>query len=184
MSLQTWRETLVSSNTDGTANTSGAVATAIPPQALITLPAGWWYVGRVLRVQAMGRISCVITTPGTAKFQVRQAAVSIFDTGALNLNIVAKTNVPWWLDICMTCRATGSGTNANVFGFGSFTSEAVVGAPANSAGGNGTLICPVGAPAVGTGFDSTIANILDFMFTQTVGTGSMTVHQYTVSAEN
>ena len=33
------------------------------------------------------------------------------------------------------------------------------------------------APAVGTGFNSQAANTLDIFFTQTVATGSMTVHQ-------
>jgi hypothetical protein len=36
------------------------------------------------------------------------------------------------------------------------------------------------APVVGAGFDSTIANALDFRFTQTVATGSMTVHQFLI----
>lgn len=184
MSMQTWQETLVASQVDGATNTAGTAASAIPAAALITIPAGWWQIGRSLRVTALGRISCAVTTPGTARFQVRQSAVSVFDSGALNLNIVAKTTVPFRFETTMTCRAIGASTAANLFGIGSFTSEAVVGAPANAAGGNGVLMCPVGAPAVGTGFDSTIANILDLFFTQTVGTGSMTVHQYLVESLN
>jgi hypothetical protein len=182
MSLQTWQETLVSSQVDGPTLTAAAAATAIPPAALITIPAGWWQIGRVLKVTAQGRISCVVTTPGTARFQVRQSAVSVFDSGALNLNIVAKVTVPFWLEIIMTCRAIGNGTSANLMGQGAFQSEAVVGSPLPAAGGNGSLLCPVGAPAVGTGFDSTIANILDLFFTQTVATGSMTIHQYKVES--
>jgi hypothetical protein len=183
-SLQTWQETLVTSQVDGPTLVAAAAATAIPPAALITIPAGWWQIGRCMKITAQGRISCVVTTPGTARWQVRQAAVSVFDSGALNLNVVAKVTVPWWLEIVMTCRAIGNGVNANLFGFGSFQSEAVVGSPVNTAGGNGSLVCPVGAPVVGTGFDSTIANILDLFFTQTVATGSMTVHQYKVEALN
>lgn len=184
MSLQTWQETLVSAQVDGPTLTAAAAATCIPPAALITIPAGWWQIGRMLKVTAQGRISCAVTTPGTARFQVRQGAVSIFDSGALNLNIVAKTTVPWWLEIVMTCRAIGNATSANVFGFGTFQSEAVVGSPLPAAGSNGSLICPVGTPAVGTGFDSTIANILDLFFTQTVATGSLTVHQYKAESLN
>lgn len=184
MSLQTWQETLVTAQVDGPTLTAAAAATALPATALVTIPAGWWQIGRTMKITAQGRISCVVTTPGTARFQVRHAAISIFDTGALNLNVVAKTTVPWWLEILLTCRAIGSGTSANVFGIGQFASEAVVGAPLPSAGGNGSLLCPVGAPAVGTGFDSTIANIMDLFFTQTVATGSLTVHQYKVEALN
>jgi len=184
MSLQTWQETLVTSQVDGPTLTAAAAATCIPAAALITIPAGWWQIGRCLKVTAQGRISCAVTTPGTARFQVRHAGISIFDSGALNLNVVAKTTVPWWLEIVMTCRAIGNGTSANVFGFGTFQSEAVVGSPLPSAGGNGSLICPVGTPAVGAGFDSTIANIMDLFFTQTVATGSLTVHQYKVESLN
>lgn len=183
MSIQSWQETLITSQVDGNTLTAAAAATCIPPAALITIPAGWWQVGRVLKVVAQGRISCAATTPGTARFQVRHGAVSIFDSGALNLNVVAKTTVPWWLEIKMTCRAIGNSTNANVMSFGQFTSEAVVGAPLPSAGGNASLLCPVGTPVVGTGFDSTIANIMDLFFTQTVATGSLTVHRYEVMAE-
>jgi len=69
-------------------------------------------------------------------------------------------------------------------GCGTFQSEAVVGAPANTAGSNGSLLCPVGAPAVGAGFDTTAALSVDVFFTQTVATGSMTVHQYKVESLN
>ena len=77
----------------------------------------------------------------------------------------------------LTCRAVGTGTGTTLFGLGQFTSEAVVMAPLPSAGGNGVLLCPVGTPAVGTGFDNTASNAVDFFFTQTVATGSLTVHQ-------
>ena len=187
MSVQTWQETLISSSVDGAANTAGTAASAIPPAALLTLPPNWWYVGRMMKLTAHGRISCAVTTPGTAKWQVRlgpTANISVFDSGALNLNVVAKTTVPFWLEIIMTCRAVGNATTANLFGFGQFSSEAVVGSPLPTVGGNGSLICPVGTPAVGTGFDSTTASILDLWFTQTVGTGSMTVHLYKVESLN
>jgi hypothetical protein len=187
MSVQTWQETLIAASVDGTANTAGTAASAIPPAALLTLPPNWWYVGRMMKITAQGRISCAVTTPGTAKYQVRlgpTANISVFDSGALNLNTVAKTTVPWWLEIVMTCRAVGSGTSANLFGFGNWQSEAVIASPLPTVGGNGALLCPVGTPAVGTGFDSTIASILDLWFTQTVATGSHTVHMYKVESLN
>jgi hypothetical protein len=136
----------------------------------------------MMKITAHGRISCAVTTPGTARFEVRHSAISIFDSGALNLNIVAKTNVPFWLEIILTCRIIG--TLAQVFGFGQFSSEAVIAAPLPAVGSNGSLICPVGVPALGNTFDSTIANIQDFTFTQTVATGSQTTHLYKVEALN
>jgi len=187
MGVQTWQETLVSSVADGPTLTAAAAASCIPTGARIILPNNYFYVGKILRITMQGRISCVVTTPGTARFDVRtgpSGTIICYDTGAMNLNIVAKTTVPWWLEIELYCRAVGSGTASNFFGFGRFQSEAVVGAPLPSAGGNGSLIAPVGTPAVGTGFDNTAANAIDVFFTQTVATGSMTVHNYRVDALN
>ncbi len=187
MSLQSWQETLITAQSDGPTLTAAAAATCIPAHAKITLPTNFWYVGRMMRIYAMGRISCVVTTPGTARFDIRTGptgTIICFDTGALNLNVVAKTTVPWWLDICLTCRAIGSGTATNLMGLANFQSEAVVGAPLPSVGGNGSLLGPVGTPVVGTGFDNTAANVLDMFFTQTVATGSMTLHMYKVVSLN
>jgi hypothetical protein len=135
----------------------------------------------------MGRISCAVTTPGTARFDVCLGAAGttiVFDTQAFGLNIVAKTNVPWWMEIWLACRAVGAGTASNLFGFASFQSEALVGSPLPAAGGQGNLILPVGAPVVGAGFDNTIANVLDVFFAQSVATGSFTVHDFSVQSLN
>lgn len=185
MTKQTWNEVLVSSQVDGAALTAAARATAIPAAAKITLPNNYFEIGKVLRLTASGRISCVVTTPGTARFDLSIGGVVAFDTLAMNLNTVAKTNVHWLLEVLLTCRAIGSGSATTLFGQGKFTSEAVVGSPLPTVGGSGVLTVPVAtAPAVGTGFDNTTANAVDFFFTQTVATGSMTVHQYLLESLN
>ena len=187
MSLQSWGELIIANSVDGPTLTAAAAASCIPTPNRGTLNKIFFQVGKKIRIMLAGRISCVVTTPGTARFDVRlgpSGTIIVFDTGALNLNVVVKTNVPWWLDIWLSCRAIGAGTATTLFGFGQFISEAVVGAPANTAGGNGVLMCPVGAPAVGTGFDNTAANVLDVFFTQTVATGSLTVHEFNVFSLN
>lgn len=174
---------LVIGSTDGPTLTAAAAASCIPVASRLILPNNYWTIGKQIIVRLSGRISCAVTTPGTARFDLRtgpSGTIVAFDTGALNLNVVAKTTVPWLLELRLTCRAVGTGTSTTLFGLGMFQSEAVVGSPLPSAGGNGSLLCPVGAPAVGTGFDNTAANALDMFFTQTVATGSMTVHQYEV----
>lgn len=174
---------LVIGTTDGPTLTAAAAASCIPVASRLILPNNYWTVGKQWRVKLAGRISCVVTLPGTARFDLRtgpSGTILAFDTGALNLNIVAKVTVPWQLDIDLTCRAVGNAAATNLFGFGRFTSEAVIAAPLPAAGGNGVLMCPVGTPAVGTGFDNTAANAVDFFFTQTVATGSLTVHQYEI----
>ncbi len=188
MSLQTWQETIVQSATDGPTLTAAARASCIPTANRIVLPNNFMYIGRVLRVTLAGRISCAVTTPGTARFDICLGSAGttvVFDTLALNLNIVAKTTVPFLFEVELACRAVGNGTSTTLFPQnGKFISEAVVGAPLPAAGGNGVLLVPVGTPAVGAGFDNTAASILDVFFTQTVATGSLTVHSYKVDVLN
>jgi|CXWL01.1.fsa_nt_gi hypothetical protein len=185
MSRQGFQETLISSQVDGTALTAAAAASCLPGAAKFVLPANYFEIGRQLRITASGRISCAVTTPGTGRFDVRFGSVVVFDSLAFNLNVVAKTSVGWWLEILLTCRAIGASTSANLMGQGKFTSEANVGAPVPGTGGSTTQILPIStAPAVGTGFDSTASQAIDLYWTQTVATGSLTLHQYLVESLN
>lgn len=186
MSRYRWYEMIEGSEAkvDGPTLTTAARASCIPTSSIVTLGNNFWQPGRKMRIEASGRISCVVTTPGTARFDIQIGSVIAFDTGALNLNIVAKVTVPWFLEIDLTCRSEGTGTLATLIGSARFQSEAVIGSPLPTVGGNGSLCVPVGAPVVGTGFDSTLANTLNMFFTQTVATGSMTVHQYHACALN
>lgn len=188
MSLQTWQETLVVSTTDGPALTAAARASCIPTANRIVLPNQYFYPGRILKVMMSGRISCVVTTPGTARLDICLGSAGttiVFDTGAINLNVVAKTNVPWYFEAKLVCRAVGATTTTTFFPMGAFfQSEALVGAPLPSAGGNTGLLVPVGAPAVGAGTDNNAASILDVFFTQTVATGSFQVHNFQVDSLN
>src|SRR6266851_6353280 len=120
---------LVSATGDGPTLTAAAAASCLPGSGQFTLPANFFTaIGKRVTISAQGRISCVVTTPGTARFDVRLGGTVVFDTGALNLNVVAKTNVPWWIEIPLTCRATGPGAAANLIGFAMYQSEAIVGA--------------------------------------------------------
>jgi hypothetical protein len=174
---------LVIASTDGPTLTAAAAASCIPVASRLILPNNYWTIGKQWKIKMAGRISCAATTPGTARFDLRlgpSGTIIAFDTGALNLNINAKTTVPWRLEIDLTCRSVGNATQSTLFGIGHFASEAVIGAPLPSVGGVGDLLVPVGAPVVGTGFDNTAANAVDMFFTQTVATGSLTVHQYEI----
>jgi len=166
---------------DGPTLTAAAAATALPITAKFTFPPNSIITGSMLRVWASGRISCVVTTPGTARFDIRLGGTVVYDSGALNLNVVAKVTLPWTFEGVLTCRAVGSA--GNFMGIGRFQSEAVVGSAVATAGGNGDLLSavsggPLTAPAVGGAIDLTAANAFDFFFTQTVATGSFTIHQF------
>jgi len=190
MSLNSWRETLMAHRGDGTALTAAAAASllqgASATRAKYTFPANFFEVHKAIRLCASGRISNVVTTPGTARFDVRLGGTVVFDSLAIPLNIVAKTNVHWGLEVELFCQAAGDGTTATLFpGHCRFVSEAIVGSPLPSAGGSGEIILPYNtAPVVGAGFDSTTSKQLDLFFTQTVATGSVQLHTLIIEALN
>lgn len=179
MSNNSWWQNLVTAQVDGPALTAAARATCLPGAALFTFPANLLKIGDQLLIEASGRISCVVTTPGTARFDVSLGSSIVADSLAMNLNTTAQVNVPWYLRYLLTVRSIGNSTNATIIGQGTFASPAIVGAAAVTAGGSTQFVLPVGtAPAVGAGFDSTVSNSIGLNFTQTVATGSLTVHQF------
>jgi hypothetical protein len=182
VSLQSWGETLVSAQVDGTALTNSVTrASIIPPAAIYTLPANFFSIGKVLRVNFWGRMSNVVTTPGTLTLEVFFGATSVFSGGAIALNTTAKTNVTCRGIIMLTCRAIGA--SANLMGTGDFTSESVVSSAANTAN---DAMMPATAPAVGSNFDSTASQAVDLRATFSVSTAttSIQLHQYALEALN
>jgi hypothetical protein len=186
MSLQTWQEVLMTSQIDGTPVTAATPGTSLlPPAAVITLPANYFQIGKGLRINMWGRVSNRVTGPDTITFNVRYGAIQIASSGALAVNIVAKTNVSFHLYWELICRSIGNATQATMFHQGRWTSESVIGSPLPSAGGSGSLMIPASAPAVGTGFDSTVAGTIDmFAFWSTAAVDSMTSHMYVLESIN
>lgn len=191
-SLKNYSEVLMASRVDGAALVAAAAATMLPANlgAKLTFDPGHFGVlGKAIRIEASGRISCAVTTPGTARYDVRftspvPTTVIVFDSLAMNLNIVAKNNVHWWLDLILICGVIGSA--AQLFPASCrWGSEAVVGSPVPTAGGSGVLNLPYNTPPVlGTAFDGSVAQSMDMFFTQNVATGSMTLHNLLVTALN
>lgn len=171
-----------SAYTDGPTLTAAAAASCVPTYVPAPIPGNYWQIGRTWRITASGRISCAVTTPGTARFDLRMGAVTAWDSLAIPLNIVAKTNVLWRLNVDLVCRSVGPTTAATLFGTGTFFSEANINTalPATGPGPGGQMVPYNTPPVVGTGFDSTVSNAMDFRFTQTVATGSLTMHQFTI----
>lgn len=182
---ETFTETVMTSQVDGAAVTAAAATTLLPAASRFLLPANWCKIGRKIKITAWGRISSVITTPGTARFDIRTGGgTAIFDGLAVLLDTVAgHTNVGWKLEVDMTVRAIG--TAGNLFGQGLWTAENILGVPASAPKGVITAMLPWNSPpAVGANFDTTVANYLDLFFTQTVATGSCTCHQFEVNLPN
>lgn len=189
MSNQAWIEPFVIIGEDGAALASSTTPTSILPAARkFTLPSYFFdNPGKTLRIRASGRISTVVTTPGTLSLNLMLGSVIAVPSGALSLNTTAQTNVNWIYQMYVTCRAIGASTSANLIGQGTFKSHAVIGSPAPTAGGAGEHMIPYNtAPVVGTGFDSTAAQTIDFLATWSVSNAanSITCHMFSIESMN
>ena len=181
----TW--TLITAQTDGAALASSTAATSLlPSQAKYTLPANFLQIGSKLRFQAAGRVSTLVTSPGTLILDIRFGSVIVATSPAFALNIAAQTNDTWLLNWDLTCRAIGGTTTANFMHTGMWTSSAAIGGVAASVGGATSLMIPATAPVVGTGFDSTAAQQIDFFGTWSVNNAanSIQVHQFAIDSLN
>jgi hypothetical protein len=189
--MQSWQETLIQANTDGSALSASTSATSLlPAAAKFTMPANFLRVGSVLRVRFAGRLSNLVTTPGTLTIELRMgptSTIAAFSSGAMQMSSTAHSNVPIVGEIMLTCRAIGNSTSANFMGQGWALSQALsLTAVADSTTTPAHLLMPNTAPAVGTGFDSTVANVVDLYGTFSVNSASnsITIHQYTLEAVN
>jgi hypothetical protein len=184
-----YQSTIIQTDINGAALTNTTTATSIlPAVAKAILPAGYIdRIGKRFYVRASGRISTVVTTPGTLTLAFRLGPtgnIAVATSQAFALNVVAKTNVAWVLELALTVRAIGSGTTANIFANGAWSSEAVVGSPVPSAGGIGTHSWQASAPAVGTGFDSSVANTADLFATWSVANAANSIQVHTYALED
>lgn len=194
MSFQSWQETLISAQVDGATLASSAAATSIiPAAARFTLPSNYFaIVGKQLRIRASGRSGNGTASTGNVTFDVRFGTVSVpiivWNGGATALNTATiPTNATWELEVLLTCRAIGSGTSANMIGVGKWISRHSLNAPVvGTTTGVGSVLLPDTAPAVGTGFDSTITNVVDLFATFSVSSANqtLTLHQYTLESLN
>lgn len=179
--------TPITAQGDGTALTNSTTPTSLLPSAAkFTLPANFLSIGQTLRVRAAGRISTLTAAPGTLTLDLRFGSVIIATSPAFALNVTAKTNVTWVLDWDLTCRAIGGTTTANFMHTGLWFTEAGIGASAPGTGSADVLLIPASAPAVGTGFDSTAAQQIDFFATWSVANAanSLQVHQFSIDSLN
>ena len=171
---------LASASADGAALTNSvAAASILHGSGIGALPANALQVGSQIQILLRGRISTVVTTPGTLTFDLRMGGVIISAFGAIALNTVAQVNATFECTFIAVVRSLGSGAGATALCTGRFVSRAMVGSPAAGAGGIGETLLPDTAPAVGTGFDSSAAQALNIFATWSVASASnsIQVHQ-------
>lgn len=177
-SVQTWVEALATSTADGTALTTNGTATSIiPAQAKFRLPPNYFdRIGKMLRITVAGRATILATIPSHT-FAVRFGSTAVFSASFSN-QATAITNATWQCVINLTCRSIGSGTTATIMGSGVF-------GIAYTSGVMTFHTMPATAPVVGTGFDSTASQIVDFFATlNTAGISSIQTHQYILESLN
>lgn len=183
-----FRQLLAIAAVDGPAlASSSSEASILHPTAKPTLLKGFFdRIGKRIFLRAAGRISTVVTTPGTLTFRAKFGSIVLLNGGAINLNVVAQTNASWELIMELVVRALGDSTNALILGTGRFTSRAIVGAPAAASGGIESIMLPDTAPAVGSGFDSTAEQTLDLtaQFSVSSASNSIQVHQSSVETDD
>ena len=186
MSVQTWQELITSQNAAGTSfGTFTTAKTVINPTALVSLPPNYLYAGKMLRVRVRGGIGTLVTTPGTITFQVMMGSIVAWTSGAVQLNATAHTNLPFALDVDLRLDTAGNGTTAKFLGIGTLTGImfTLTAGQTDATNTGGSFMVPATAPAVGTGFDTTIANVLDFWTGFSISNAANTVQIYTYTVE-
>jgi hypothetical protein len=135
-------------------NTYTTAKSVLNATELQTLPANYLTIGSKLAIEVYGAISNVVTAVPTFTFQLMIGSVVAWSSGAISTNATANTLLPFTLKGNLRVDSVGSGTAAKLIGGLNFTCAAM-------ASGSTSIVVPVTSPAVGTGFDSTIANIVD-----------------------
>jgi hypothetical protein len=145
---------------DGPALSNTTTATSLLHASMkFQLGAGFFSAkGYRLRLDMHGRMSTVVTSPGTFQFFVRLGSVDVFSGGTMTLSTTAKTNVNWAASITLTMRGE-PGASATLFGTGWFKSEAA--GATTVAGEAKSIMMPQSSPAVGSSFDSMAAQLLE-----------------------
>ena len=189
MSVQTWQETITSLSSVGPTKASWTTAaTILNPQALVSLPPNYLAPGKQLRVTVAGALGNIVTAQPTFTFNLMLGAVIAWTSGAVLTSTTVHAALPFKLVIDLRCDTVGSGTSAKLIGIGTLTGPQFVasGATADSVNGNTVLMLPVTTPAVGTGFDASVALVLDLFAACSVSNAAntLTVQEYYVEALN
>lgn len=178
-----WEEVIYAPNADGTVNTAGTEAIALPD---FSIPASYLTVGKILRYTTMGRNSTAVTTPGVITHRLRWggvAGVAVVTSAGFIPDVTASaTNLTYMTEYWMQCRSVGA--SGTVMGWGRIEQP-----DANDIDITNFVIeynkrlAPAATPAVAT-IDTTIDKLLSVTFANSVGTGSNTAHVGILEALN
>lgn len=161
----------------------------INPQAVAPLTPGQLKPGDTLRITVKGGLSNIVTAQPTFTFQVmvgptQPATIIVHASQAALTSTTAHVLIPFQYVVTMRLDSDGSGTSAKFLSMGDLTGIMflISGAVADPTLGVGELMTPATAPAVGTGFDHTVLNYLDFFVGISVANAAngIQIYQYMV----
>jgi hypothetical protein len=127
MSRQFWNETLTWAVANGVAVANTTTETILFPS--VTIPANFLQDGRVLRLTAQGKLSNIVTTPGTLAFALRWGGVAgtiLAQTSAFNLNTTAQTDIMFRITIEIVVRVNGSSGSLLAMGLADLAFKSVI----------------------------------------------------------
>jgi hypothetical protein len=192
MPKQAWSQGIASQKNAGTLFTTYTTAkSVINQEALLAIGGNTLNIGDSFTVTCSGGISNIVTTPGTITFQIMMGTIVVWSSGAIQLNATAHTTLPFHLVVDLTLQAvntTVGGAVAKFLGIGVVTGVMFTKTAGQTDGANTetNIVVPVTAPALGTAFDSTIANNLDFWvgFSISNAGNGIQIWQYRVDGNN
>lgn len=180
MASQSWGQLIAKSDTAGTlyntftAQKSLITSTGVEGNsaALATLPPNFWQRGSAMTLDIGLAMSWA--SGNTMIFSIMMGNVSAAVSSTFKVTTTGGTTEPLYLHVDLECRAIGNGTLANLVSMGYAIGRGIcpagATAGANYTAGMGSASWREAPPAVGTGFDSTVANTLDLQCT--MGTSS------------
>lgn len=170
-------------------NTYTTAKSVINTQAIAAIPPGLIGLGDMLHIRASGGLSSVVTSQRTFTFQVmmgpaQPSSIIVHASQALITTTTAHVLIPFEYDCWMRLDSEGSGTSAKFLSQSKATGIMfpISGAVADPTATVGTIMAPATAPAVGTGYDSTVLNYLDFFvgLSASEATTGIQIYQYSV----
>lgn len=164
---------------DQAAVTLASTAKALyPASQLQAFGAGYWWAGKIIRLYAFGKITTA-ATPGNGSFDIywgsgADANGTIIGSSTATALIASQTNLSWWLDVYIECRAIGATGSLFCTGCARFN-EAVQAA---------IQFIPASAAAAVT-VDTSLNNILSIQYKRSGSTAeAMTIQQLLVQPQN
>lgn len=171
MANNSWGQALATLKVAGPAVTNTTVATSVlgtgaGQDARFNLASNYVNLGSRFKIEAAGIISTASASPGTLTWTVQFGSVAVYTGAASGTLATSAANLAFSLEINLTVRAVGGGTNGSIEGSGFLL----------SAGLSATTPIQLLGSSAGSGFDTTSSGFVDLFATWSVASASNTLN--------